>query len=331
MRVAVTGAGGYVGGAVVRALLARGHAVHALVRGPVAALDARAHVVTGDLRQAETLARLLRGADAVVHAAAWVHRAADTPADRAECFAVNVEGTRSLIETLAGAPPRHLVFVSTIAVYGHPVEDAAETAPLQPVTSYGQSKLAAENLVLDAARRGRITACVLRPCAVYGPGAPGNSERLLALIQYAALPLVGGGANQKSLVHVDDLAAAVVRAAEAGAAVNGRVWNVAGPPLSLREMAEALAAGAGRPLRAVPAPAWPFNAGARLARFASELTGGWVPDMGRPITVFLETATVDGNALTRDLGIQYRDPRRGLAESVVRNGPGAAARERGGA
>ena len=317
MRVAVTGAGGYVGGAVVRALLAEGHSVTALVRGPVAELDARAHVVLGDVRDPEALARLVQGADAVAHVAAWVHKSADHAVARAECFSVNVGGTRAVIEALAAQGVRHLVYVSSIAVYGGPIEGAVEDAPLHPNTSYGRSKLEAEHLVLEAARAGRITGCVLRPSVVYGPRAPGNSERLLTLVQHAAIPMVRDGANRKSLVHVDDLANAIALATQAGSAANGCVYNVAGPALSVREMAEALAKGAGVPLRAVRTPAWPWTAGAQVARMASRMSGGHLPDYGRALEVFSATATVDASAIMRDLGARFRDPHRGLAESVV--------------
>lgn len=316
MRVAVTGAGGYVGGAVVRALLAEGHGVSALVRGPVASLDARAHVVVGDVRDPEAIARLVHGVDAVAHIAAWVHHGADHAVARAECFSVNVGGTRAVVLALGAEGPRHLVFVSSIAVYGGPIDGATEDAPLHPITNYGRSKLEAEQVVLDAVRTGRITGCVLRPCVVYGPGAPGNSERLLALVQGGAFPMVRDGANRKSLVHVEDLARAIVLAIEAQGGVNGCIYNVAGPPLSMREMAEALAEGVGTRLRSVWTPAWPWTAGARMARLASRMTGGYLPDYGRTLEVFLQTVTVDGSALARDLGARFRDPHRGLAESV---------------
>jgi len=218
MRVAVTGARGYVGGAVVRALLAEGHEVAALVRGPSVALDGRVQQVQGDVRDAAAIRALVRGADAVAHTAAWVHKSADHATARAECFSVNVGGTRAVVEALAAEGRRHLVYVSSIAVYGGPIQGATESAPLHPNTAYGKSKLEAEHVVLEAAKIGRITGCVLRPSVVYGPGAPGNTERLLSLVRRAAIPMVRDGANRKSVIHVDDLARVVVLALLAASA-----------------------------------------------------------------------------------------------------------------
>lgn len=315
MNVAVTGASGAVGGAAVRALLAAGHTVTALARRAAPPV-ARVRTVTGDVRDPVAMRELARGADAVVHAAAWVHRPAATPAARDECFAVNAGGTRNLIAGMRHEAARHLVFVSTIAVYGAPVLGAREDAPLRPGTAYGASKLEAERAVLEASAAGAISACVLRPCVVYGPGAPGNTERLLSLVRKGLVPEVGGGANPKSLVHLDDLAAAIVRCAESAGTVNGRVYNVAGPALTMRDIAAALAEGAGVPLRTLPVPAWLWNASAAALTALARGSGGRLPDLGRAFEVFTEVSTVDASAIARDLAVTFRDPRRGLADAV---------------
>jgi nucleoside-diphosphate-sugar epimerase len=316
MRVAVTGARGYVGGAVVRALLERGHTVAALVRGPAPGLDVRVRPVTGDVRDVKAIEDLVRGADAVAHTAAWVHKSADHATARAECFSVNVDGTRTVIDALAAQGRGHLVYVSSIAVYGGPIEGATESAALHPTTAYGRSKLEAEHLVLAAAAAGRITGCVLRPSVVYGAGAPGNTERLLSLVRRAAIPMVRGGENRKSVIHVDDLARVVVAALEKREKVNGGVYNVAGGALSVREMARALAEGARVPLRTMWTPAWPWTAAAWAFHHASRATGGRLPDYGRTLEVFSENATVDASKVERDLAVSFRDPYRGLVESV---------------
>src|SRR5436190_5381963 len=119
MRIGVTGAGGFVGRAVVARLGRAGHEVVALVRRDTAFEGVPSvRVIRGDVRDPVCLTALAETSDAVIHAAAYVHRAADTPSARAECRAVNEQATRSLVAALeaTGRSP-HVVFVSTSAVY----------------------------------------------------------------------------------------------------------------------------------------------------------------------------------------------------------------------
>src|SRR6266487_1205484 len=163
MRIGVTGAGGYVGRALVRMLVARGHPVTALSRGPAAEWPAGARALHGDVRDPVLLARFAAETDAVAHLAARVHRAADSRAARAECFDVNVGMSRALVDALERAGGgRTLVYASTTAVYGRRFVDATETSPTAPAGAYAESKLAAEESVLAAAARGGIAAAVLR-------------------------------------------------------------------------------------------------------------------------------------------------------------------------
>uniref|UniRef100_A0A832I885 NAD-dependent epimerase/dehydratase family protein n=1 Tax=Eiseniibacteriota bacterium TaxID=2212470 RepID=A0A832I885_UNCEI len=316
VRVGVTGAAGYVGRAVVRALAARGHEVVALARGDAAVPDA-ARTVRGDLLAPATLAPFAAGLDACVHAAAYVHRRDDAPGARAACFAVNEGGTRALLAALAAARAPWLVFVSSTAVYGECSRGAREDRPPAPVSAYGESKLAAERAVLAARAAGTPAACVLRPCVVVGPGAPGNAARLAALVRRGVVPLVRGGANARSVVHVDDLADAAARAVEAGPAADGRVWNVAGAPITVRAMVEAVARGLGVRARWVPVPGALYDAAAALASWASAASGGRLPDLGRRLEVFAGEATVDGGAIARDLGVVYR-PSEAAVEQAAR-------------
>jgi len=329
MRVGVTGASGYVGRALVRRLAGRHDTIVLLREGSTPSFGVPVHEVRGDIRDPDAVRSLAEASDAVIHAAAYVHRAAATGRERAECFGINDSGTRTLVAALEATGRRpHLVFVSTTAVYGDRVHGAIEGAVPHPVTEYGKSKLLAEQYVMDAARRNAITACVVRPAVVYGIGAPGNVARLLATIQRGWLPRVGGARNRKSMVHVDDLAEAIVRAAERPDRTNGRTYNVAGEAVTVDTMAHALAKGAAARVRWIPVPRMVASLAAGTSRVLSLASGGRLPDASRALDAFAGEATVDAAAVAADLGVSFRPAALGLEDTArewVRLGQSPAA------
>jgi len=313
VRVAVTGAGGYVGRALVARLEAAGHEVACLVRGVGPACTPGRRVVAGDVRSGETLDLLLEGADAVAHLAAFVHRSSVRERDRRECFEVNLGGTRALIEAVGRrGRPLPLAFVSTAAVYGGHFERASESTPCHPETAYAQSKLAAEQEVLKAARAGTLHGVVLRPALVIGPGAPGNVARLEGWMRRGLAPLAGAGGS-RSMVHVDDLASAIAAALDPPPQAAGALYNVAGePPLTVEQMVACLARGAGRPPRVIRVPGPLADLAAGLSRAASRWSGGLLPDLRPALEVYRATGTLDAAAIGRDLGLTFRSSERAL-------------------
>ena len=211
MRIALTGASGYTGGRLLRALRARGDDVAALVRPgstPPPAPAEGARFVEGDLREADALARLVDGADAVVHIAA-VYRTAGHPDSYYRD--VNVGGTERLLEAASRAGVRRFVHTSTVGVHGH-VENppADETAPIAPGDIYQATKAEAEALALDFHRRRGLPVAVVRPGAIYGPG----ETRLLKLfraISRGRYAIVGDGRSFYHPVYIDDLVRGSVR------------------------------------------------------------------------------------------------------------------------
>ncbi len=318
-RIAITGAAGFVGAALRRAIEGRGGRWTGLTRRAVQGAASGGEWVAGELADAAALDRLVRDADAVVHAAAWVHRETADAASRDACFAVNLRGTERLIEALrrrgAGIP---LVFVSSTSVYGERFEDRDESGPFEPAGAYGESKLAAERAVLGAAG---IPAVVIRPAMVYGPGAPGNIARLASFVRRGFAPLVEGGRNRKSLVHADDLAAALLAAADRAGELAGAALNAAGEPApTMREIGDALGEGLGRRVAWVPVPRALWNAGVALGHWRSRSTGGLRPDFGRTLEIYAATTTVRAAAIRERLGATFRDARAGLAGSVRDSG-----------
>lgn len=200
----VTGASGFIGRALCRTLAGHGYPLHTLWRRPP--VESIFGVYTGritiaDLEDEQALCRTCDGVDTVFHLAGQAHV---NHADRDALFAANVEGTRHLLEAAVDAGVRRLVYFSSILA--DPEQD-------DPPTAYGESKRAAEALLLEAHEQGRIQVCCLRPAPVYGPGMRGNLMSLIRLARRRLLPPLPRSEAQLSLVGVEDLCRAALLAA----------------------------------------------------------------------------------------------------------------------
>ncbi len=236
MKALVTGASGMIGGAIVDALLARGHSVRALVRASAKVdplLLKGVDLVVGDLGDAESLRQAVQGVDAVFHAAA----ALGFRAGAAVMDDVNAGGTERLLAASRAAHVGRFVHISSVAVYGPHEPPIDEATPQRPNDAYGRSKQAAEAAVMRAYAQGLPTV-ILRPCIVYGPGDRYFLPTLLQLMRLPVVPLPDGGDLLIELVYVTDVADAALLAATRAPAV-GQAYNITdGRPTSLRDIIE---------------------------------------------------------------------------------------------
>jgi nucleoside-diphosphate-sugar epimerase len=264
MKVAITGATGFVGSHLLERL--RDAEVAVLVRGerPAASgTEARHRLVRGALADEAALDALVAEADVVYHVAGLVAARSE-----AEFLAVNRDGAAAVARACRGGA-RRLVYVSSLAVTGpseagRPVHD--DTWP-RPVTAYGRSKLAGE----DAVRESGVEHVIVRPPIVYGP----RDRQLLRLFRLARrgiVPLLGDGTQQLSLIHAADLADALVAAGESGLA--GRTYHAAhAEAVTQRALASAIGRAVGRDPVLVPLPAPLVRAALSLSGAVSWLTG----------------------------------------------------------
>jgi nucleoside-diphosphate-sugar epimerase len=209
----VTGASGFIGGALCADLLRGGHQVIALVRRP-GSEPPGTRPVRGDLGERTRLAEMLEQErpDCVFHLAAEI---ASQRSER-KVIEVNVAGTERLVDACramaqdGSATPR-IVFSSTVVTGDPHGALLTEEQPLPVETPYGRSKQAGERLVLESG----LPAVVVRPSHVYGPGGWYVDELIARLRQPGRFVVIGSGANLWDVVHVDDVVAALVAAAQA--------------------------------------------------------------------------------------------------------------------
>jgi dihydroflavonol-4-reductase len=267
----VTGATGTVGHAIVRALLARGRHVRALVRDVARArmcVPAAVELVAGDVTDAPSVGRAVAGCAVVYHAAGLPEQWLPDPR---RFDAVNVGGTRHLVEASLAASVSAFLYTSTIDVFTmHPgVEfDERELDPQPKATAYERSKQEADRLVTDALARG-LPARFLHPSGVYGPApvTTGVNDFLKRLVHRGIPMLLPGGFP---LVFADDVAAGHL-AAEERAAVGAR-YILSESYWRLDAIARAIAAAV--PGTRVPPilPMWVARAVSEMGELAARLT-----------------------------------------------------------
>ncbi|MBY0546504.1 MAG: NAD-dependent epimerase/dehydratase family protein [Candidatus Obscuribacterales bacterium] len=215
LKVLVTGATGLVGFHTVKAMLAKGNHVVARVRAGsrTDALEALScqnamQIVRGELNDSEALRRDMAGVDVVVHAAGLV----DPHATREEIYAVNVEGTRSVMSAAAMASVRHFIHISSLSVITGQNDqyNVGEKAPLVYCgESYADSKVDAEKTVTGWFGKGEMLVTILRPGFIYGPGERAWMPRLMENLRLGKAMLIDGGTKQCNVIYVENLVKAI--------------------------------------------------------------------------------------------------------------------------
>jgi dihydroflavonol-4-reductase len=316
----VTGASGFVGAAVVRALLAQGRQVRVLLRPSsdrrnIAGLAVETRL--GALEDAASLAEAVAGCGALFHVAAdyrlWVR-------DPAPMYAANVEGTRRLMQAALRAGVERIVYTSSVATLGIRSDggSADETTPstlADMIGPYKRSKFLAEEAVTDMVRRDRLPAVIVNPSTPIGPRdvKPTPTGRMIVEAASGKMPAyVDTGLN---LVHVDDVAEGHLLAERQGRL--GERYILGGENLTLAEILGRIAALVGRkpPTIRIPIPAiFPIAA---MAELAGRITGKepFVTFDGLRMArkkMFFSSAKAE-----RELGYRARPAEQGLADAVA--------------
>jgi dihydroflavonol-4-reductase len=318
MMALVTGATGFVGSAVARALVAAGWQVRALVR---AGSDRRnlqhlpVDIVAGDLAASSSLDRALTGCQALFHLAADYRLGALEPR---QLYRTNVEGTRNILSAARRAGVSRVVYTSSVATIGLPADGSpgSEETPValaDMIGHYKRSKYLAEQLVCSSMETG-TSVVIVNPSTPIGPGdvRPTPTGRMVLDAASGRMPAyLDTGLN---IVHVDDVAAGHLLAFHRGRA--GERYILGGEDMTLRDILAAIALLVGRK---APRIRLPHSAVLPLA-YASE---AFAKITGRTTRITLEGVRMARQRMffssakaVRELGYQWRAPTKAFEDAV---------------
>lgn len=225
-RIAITGASGFLGSALARALADRGHPLRLLVRDEQRAASIRGlgDIIVGDIADERALDRLMHGCDAAVHTVSNFRAAKDPPALH---WRTNVDGTRNALRAARAAGLRRFVHCSTIGVHGNVATTPGdEDSPFAPGDLYQETKAAAEAACHEVQESGATEVVIVRPCSIYGPGDL-RMLKMFRLLARGRFLRIGDCAANFHAVYIDDLVRGFGRAlAQPG--ISGEAFIVGG-------------------------------------------------------------------------------------------------------
>ena len=320
MKILITGGTGFIGSRLALKSLEKGHSVELLGQINTTAEQENQHmleasgikVTLGSVTEREKIARLAQQCDVIFHLAAAQH---EVNVPDQHFWAVNVDGTRNMLEACIEAKVKWFVHGSTIGVYGSAMEgEMNEDSPLRPDNIYGVTKREGERLVLSFA--DKIPISIVRISETYGPG----DRRLLKLfkaIEKNLFFMIGTGDNKHQLIYVDDLIEGLYLAATAEQAV-GNTFVLAGKEiLTTQEMVDIIAKALGTRLRKFRVPLWPFLVTAVIMENTLKPMGIQPPLHRRRLDFFRKSFFFSHSKPSNVLGFQPKtDFVQGVAETV---------------
>lgn len=286
--VFLTGATGFVGGAVLRRLVADNFSVTAALRADSQVVVGQVRTVTFESLETASWEKELRGIDVLVHCAARVHVMNDAETDPLAAFRkVNVQGTLNLALQAAESGVRRFVFVSSIKVNGEGTDSGkpytAQDLPM-PGDPYGVSKLEAEEGLRELAARTGMEVVIIRPVLVYGPGVKANFLNMMRWLDKGVPLPFGAIHNARSLVALDNLVDLIVTTISHPAAANQTFLVSDGEDLSTTQLLHRMAAALGKPARLLPVPSWMLSTAANMLgkrSLSQRLCGSLQVDIGK--------------------------------------------------
>lgn len=319
-RVLVTGASGFVGSAVVRALVARGASVRALIRPTSSRANLASvpcEIFVGDMRDPDSMRQAARSMRYVFHVAADYRLWAREPA---EITRNNITGTRTVMDACRRAEVERVVYTSSVATLkpGNEAAPSAEDAQLaegEAIGAYKQSKIAAERLVERMIREDNLDAVIVLPSTPIGPRdvRPTPTGRIVVEAASGSMPAyIDTGLN---LVHVDDVAYGHILALETGTA--GERYILGGQNVRLREMLTSIAALTARKAPRIRLPCRPLYPFAHGVEALARLTGKEPFLTVDGLTMARHLMYFTSKKAERELGYRARPYRDALVDAIA--------------
>lgn len=312
--ILITGGLGFLGSHLASRFSAAGEAVRILARPESkASVNGTPHQMAwADIRDAAAVERAVEGCEVVVHVAANFRRAST---DR-DAHAINVDGTRYVIEACKKFGVRQLIHCSTIGVHGSVKEvPASEESPFSPADVYQETKLLAEEEVWRAYREG-LPVTMIRPMSMYGPG-DARMLKLFRMVQSGRFVMLGDGSTLFHPAYVDDVVE-VFRLALRRPEAIGEVFIAGGEEyLSLNDLVGQIAEELGVQPPRLRLPLAPIKALARLCEAACAPFGVEPPLHRRRVSFFVHNRAFSIDKARRVLGFQQCFPlREGLRRTI---------------
>lgn len=305
MSILVTGATGFLGSALVTALVQQQQPVRILARDTTKAQAQFGEAVTiipGTITDTKAVQQAVDGATCIYHLVGRLYHPSIPVALYRE---THVEGTRILLEACPGQKQlQRFVHCSTTGIHGVTGKTpAAEDAPFAPTNPYEATKLEAELLVLNAYRERGLPASIVRPGLVYGPGDL-HLLGFFASIKKGLFRVIDGGTALLHPIYIDDMITAFRLCAERPAAV-GHSYNIAGQqPVTIRTLATAIAHSLGKELPGGSIPLWLANLASDIFALVPGLQGERAPLTRSRVQFLTNSRVYDGRRAKTELGFQ---------------------------
>lgn len=313
MKVFITGGSGFIGSHLVNCCLDKKWSVHVLSHKSSIPREKECQVYSGDICDFSFLKKALWGKEVLIHSAAAL---GSSIRDKREFFRVNSEGTQTLFKAAWEAGIKKIIHFSSAGVLGavRKGDIAAEDYPLNPQTSYDQSKLEGEYVALEWAQRG-MNVIVVRPGWVYGPG-DNRTFKLIKAIARNRFILVTRGEATQTPVYIDDLVQGIFLSLDKGRP--GETYHLAGAEVvKVKEMVETIAWATKTKLPPFSLPLWPVKQSALILEKLFYLLKKEPPLSSSQLSFFLHPKPLSIHKACRELGYHPQfNFRQGMLHSV---------------